>query len=897
MILGGAQQIEGLCSSACIQVTSAPTASLIVKSLSFSPTNEGEYGTFSFQLQPNIQINQAQNQAIVILFPAQFAKALIPYDVSVYCTSAPTSSPCTIAPDRRVQFAVFDQAVSAGDFLYLTVFGVVNPAVGLTDQFIFYLVDFDKMQVMAYTETGGKVTITAAPSVLPLRMVNATDPRVGAQSDYMVQFDSGALAMPALGALWLDWPEIYQSLFVSPFVECASSISGAVPSCQFLNNSGMRRLEISNSGSFQAGATNLQLTFKSIPNPRVGGTTAPFSLRLVDLSTKQVLSRSFQTLNPNATVTIQASTTNMQLMNLTKAVVVRGTFSDPFVVQLGIPAYDSLVVTPSTSTPGVKFLPDKLEFHFAWNNEASFRAGAGLDVAAGIYVMDFIKSEQGSSRYSSLSSMNLIVVDPSASIRISIDAIPDLPIRITSLPINVKLDKPALNSVKINIKIEDPVQSQAVQFSTSLLEFSAGDSWKNFTITPSEAAVSGFVQLELWGEGSTAYYLSTKRLSFNLQPTTRVIPEILSVRVQKTTRTTATLRISLASTGKVHYMVSYKGTEQPSVEQLVANRRMHSSAPQLFGTAYTSATLRVTDFSVSGLRDDTWYVAYTVGENTSGEYSKAVAKAVFKTAQSLKPAQFSVRTIKLVGLVDLILALARTLGLPEGLFSLIGPDPTSLYSSNYTGRALQDSSSSNPIIYQMALSMDREQDGDLPIRYVTQLDNRMDILQSYLPDIDPSQSIATSAQEFSYAAPVWAEGPKLVNSSDGNLTISASIPMEGTLYGIVVEVDGAKPLSQQIVLGLDASNNNVTAGRFARKSCIYRTPAPLTFTGLGVGGAYQVWLTAENSLPGTPGLMDDSRVQGLNISSTLTSNVTKGLLVMMGDSSASALVLGFLLGL
>jgi len=823
--------------------------------------------------------------SIVALFPPQYSKLLLPFELTLYCSSDPAST-CAVQENRRVVFSSFVKDVSAIDTVSLSIFGIMNPASGKTDHMVFYVIS--QKLAMSYLELGGFFTILAPPQSLDFTMVNATDPRAGATSNYQFKFNSGQFELPGNGTLWVDWPDIYRERFTAIQYVCSSSLRpGEEATCRWLRETGLKRTQVTNAGLFTPNTANILLTLKAIPNPKVAGVTDPFILRLADLSTNSVLAKSYNNLNKNTTVTIIGDSTNLDIQALDQAAVTRGTFSSSFTVKLGLPSYNPLTISPTMQGLGFTFSPAELKFQFAWNSTAQFNVGAALSVPAGTYVMSFTKSEVGTNRYSSLSDMQLIVTDPAKALRAVVGNLPDLTPEVPSLPIFITLDRAVVDGMYVNIATVDPVQKTEVQISPEIVAFNHSEMVRNFTITVSSKAVPGFITYEIFGESAGAYQLTKTRVPLSIFPLPKKTPSILHFRVQATDRTSSSLRATLNSPGKVSYLISFKGTVQPTPSQIVSATQIPNSAPQFFGSVYTSASLYTADISTTMLRDETWYVAYAVAQSTTGALSTKVASVEFKTAASYKPVSFRITTKILVQVSRVILAVAQTLGIPEFLISLIGADPAIYYGQ---GRRLQ----SEAIIYELAMSMDRSQDANPPIRYVLLLDSRIDLLQNNLPELDSSKSISATAKEFQYSAPDWSQAANLTSANFTSASISAAINSAGTIYAVLLPASEPRPLAQQIALGFDSYNVHLPSAFAVSQSCQYKTPIEMRFENLTQGELYVAWVVGENDLPGTPTLMIDGLVTGVNFTAGTTTVVTKGKLIMLGDEVGSWLLLSAL---
>lgn len=148
-----------------ISLSPAPISTLSFRSITLTPYNEGEIATYTISLKLDVALSPASTYILRIRFPNDFSPNLASFSSQISSASL-LFKQSAAAGQREVDFWDCTAEVAAGSVVSLTVFGVVNPWRGQTGSFAAYLLDPAERAALAYTDTGGTVTITP-PRILP----------------------------------------------------------------------------------------------------------------------------------------------------------------------------------------------------------------------------------------------------------------------------------------------------------------------------------------------------------------------------------------------------------------------------------------------------------------------------------------------------------------------------------------------------------------------------------------------------------------------------------------------------------------------------------------------------------------------------------------------------------
>jgi hypothetical protein len=169
------------------------------------------------------------------------------------------------------------------------------------------------------------------------------------------------------------------------------------------------------------------------------------------------------------------------------------------------------------------------------------------------------------------------------------------PIDATSMPIYVELSHPSTKPVTVYYKTLQPFQPQFVGFNPGKITFQPGETKKEFNYKATEGAVSGIIELSLDQQFENLYYMPEKRINFEIQDRDFTPPTIVATKQISQTSTTMSMRASTDENTKVYYLASLRGTQPPSVEEMMdpAKRALSTkkpSTPEVQGNQHSQIT-------------------------------------------------------------------------------------------------------------------------------------------------------------------------------------------------------------------------------------------------------------------------------------------------------------------
>lgn len=247
---------------------------------------------------------------------------------------------------------------------------------------------------------------------------------------------------------------------------------------------------------------------------------------------------------------------------------------------------------------------------------------------------------------------------------------------------------------------------------------------------------------------------------------------------------------------------------------------------------------------------------YIVGKDQSNNLTEAVAELEFRTPRRHRPCSFTVRTTQLIN-SDLVRnAGVATLAVPQEALIFTGTDP-SIYNQG-NGRRLVDAT----YLYDLTLLyVEEDTNATPPIDLVRLLDKRQDILRANLPSLDTSYVVGDTAKEVQATNPDFISGPNFVSILHDNIRVNAAMNTGGTICGIVLEKGQSDPISDQIVRGQNAANQNLAEGLSDCVPALYETPSTMEFTGLTGEKEYVLWISGTNELPGEAEIMEEGYIR------------------------------------
>ena len=96
-------------------------------------------------------------------------------------------------------------------------------------------------------------------------------------------------------------------------------------------------------------------------------------------------------------------------------------------------------------------------------------------------------------------------------------------------------------------------------------------------------AVSGYIKLELSGLASGNYYLDRSLVSFQTLPLDSNPPFINSVRPVSVGRTFVQVSVQASELVQIHYIITRKGTQPPTISMLVNGDTMWCDTENYYG--------------------------------------------------------------------------------------------------------------------------------------------------------------------------------------------------------------------------------------------------------------------------------------------------------------------------
>ena len=364
-------------------------------------------------------------------------------------------------------------------------------------------------------------------------------------------------------------------------------------------------------------------------------------------------------------------------------------------------------------------------------------------------------------------------------------------------------------------------------------------------------------------------------------------PVVKQAKVLSAYRKTAQFRVQFDRTSHVYYTYSYKGTTKPEVSQIIDQVPVAADVDQYFGKTVTDDNSHVAIIDLTGLQAKKDYVMYIVGSDQSNNLTESVTELEFRTPRRHRPSSFSIRTTLLVNSDLVRSAVIATLAVPQGAVIFTGTDP-SIYDQG-NGRRLADAIPT--YLYDLTLLyVEEDEDATPPIDLVHLLDKRLDILQSNLPSLDTSYSISNTASEIQATNPDFITGPDVFSLSHDNIRISAAMNTGGTICGIILESGQPDPISDQIVRGQNAANQNLPEGHFDCVPAQYETPSLMEFTQLDDDQEYVVWISGKNELPGEAEVMEDAYIRSYDFTTLVYVSGERAIL-MHGQMIASSIIL------
>ena len=276
-------------------ILSAKPSLLSMRQFFFDPSNEGEVATYTISFMPTNNIPAGMN--VYIKFPSTFDLRL-GKSVDIAVTSGLTGDLKTSLANRVVTVSNFNlYDVTLGIPITVILTGVINPNKPQAGQSGFISVGTiypDSNIFLDYLGRAGSIQADPAAGWLTLHQINATNYYSRSFVDYTINF-TATEKIPRSdygGMIWVDFPKNY--LPQTTAIKCSNNTANL--GTGLICNQNSLLMKINNYKTDLIG--NLAFTLRSIKNPLDQIVTESFFIRTYDGSTRQIIQRSFENLDP-----------------------------------------------------------------------------------------------------------------------------------------------------------------------------------------------------------------------------------------------------------------------------------------------------------------------------------------------------------------------------------------------------------------------------------------------------------------------------------------------------------------------------------------------------------------------------------------------------------------------
>jgi hypothetical protein len=165
-------------------------------------------------------------------------------------------------------------------------------------------------------------------------------------------------------------------------------------------------------------------------------------------------------------------------------------------------------------------------------------------------------------------------------------------------------------------------------------------------------------------------------------------------------------------------------------------------------------------------------------------------------------------------------------------------------------------------VYEIVVAPDTTDDSVKPISLLNAFvksASQKAMLSSFVPDY--ISTYASTTREIIPAKPRVRKDCDLLAVSHDTVTVQVHMWEQAYVYAVILLNPTARPLSSQVIHGLDASNKAVATQHYAVATTDPSGIAKLSFTLLNDNSSYTVFISAECVLPFKPRLaLGDSEV-------------------------------------
>jgi hypothetical protein len=361
---------------------SAKPSLLSMRQFFFDPSNEGEVATYTISFMPTNNIATGMN--VYIKFPPTFDLRL-GKSVTISVTTGLAGDIKTGLANRIVTISNFNAyEVTLGTPITVVLTGVVNPnkpAAGQSGYISVGTIYPGSNIFLDYLAKAGSIQSDSAPGWLTLHQINASNYYSRAYVDYSVNFTASE-KIPRSdygGMIWVDLPTNYQPQTTA--IKCSNNTANLGSS--LLCHQDSLLMKINNHKTDLIG--NLAFTLKTIKNPLDQVTTQSFFIRTYDGSTRQIIQRSFENLDP-LKLNFNYPGPLIVVNNDQPIYVEKGTQSKD--LYLVITEICALNLTFVPATPGFSFVPGQIKLNVG-EVTTKFRVSIPEGFAEGQYTVEW----------------------------------------------------------------------------------------------------------------------------------------------------------------------------------------------------------------------------------------------------------------------------------------------------------------------------------------------------------------------------------------------------------------------------------------------------------------------------------------------------------------------------
>jgi hypothetical protein len=857
---------------------STPPAQLTVTDITIMPLNAAAKITFNCALSAPFAISHGSNYAISLKFPKPYSPALVNPGDSLYCDSNVHFSKCVIAGEREVQFQGFIDDVVLSQSLTFMIFGVTNPSDGLTDPMAISLIDLTNKRILAVSANlvgKGSFLIDKTAGQLSIQNITVSDGYTGSFATYTFNISLGVSILVPNGALYVSWPTQYANLLSGNYT--CSVIYG-----ETRGNTCIQQVETFYLRTYipmpYPSATNhrdtlqsqvVTVTLQAVPNPKSQGTTGDFLVEYVDLTAKLAKTSSYGTLGSMGRLTFSAGLYQPVWLNDTNLIINAGTWTNALYLNMTIGSLDTVKIVPSSSSLALSFTPPQVLIDYK-TSLAAFQIGVANNATSGTFTVRFTKYEPSDQqRYRPIPDLTVVITRAEAIQKVVIDELPDLPVGADSAPIQIKLSQPCAREVIVEVYSTEPQQTSRVTISPNIIRFAPGDQVKSFILTLNVGAVAGKLGFTLRGEGAAPYRLTSKTAKFGVVAAPTESPVLISDEITFVGRISANIAIRLSQKAMIYYMYALQGTPAPTPKGLQTQQRVKADLKQTFGVIPTGQTAksRINDTSLSidyyeasielsGLIANSTYSVFFTYMGYDKQLVPDVTTRAVTTQPQPQPAKGKIVFTRVISSEEAREGIAQTLAIPKLYITIILEDINILLRNRHLVSQSE---------FEFIVTAPEDMETPSPLVMVQSLDSNKALMKTFLPSLDTSSPITSTAVLYTSSQPQFIYTPRVLHVSNTSLTIESIPSTNGRVYGLMVPADSPQPTSWQIINGVNAYNQRVPAGLAQSTPCISQATATLKFTNIEKYVLYHVWLSGVNDLSGSPQIMLEKDVRMVEV--------------------------------